>query len=432
MQRIAQQYEASVFPQRIDPVTTPFPVGPILQPPHTLQYSDGSTQTGRGRQQYAAHTPARTQRQDRVPNVPPHHHVPQMATFQNSPPLVRKAYPAQALSDAFLGQTDTITVPHVSPTHRLAYDSHTPYSPAGTRELGAKPQAPLAAQKNVPSTMPFDAPPKQMQTPPYSNSPVQERKVERQPSSHVLEHSLSDDFPQVNKHPPIITMLSSPEGNEPRYQNLDRRFLEGLNLGPTLRPRASNISRTARETKLDSTERGHHLPSDYENVKLSNSQPNSISARHSLESAAAAVQIRKYSEGSEQQMFTQSEGSGSPVFEMMKERAPDSQTRPKNYERSNSGGYNKYTPPHQGVSGRTNIESKYATTAARSRPFLGQLDSDGGMKRSRSYSGSFDHGESLASIDQPLDPNLVCPECGVQFRQGQIQKYRAHFKLCKK
>ena len=240
-------------------------------------------------------------------------------------------------------------------------------------------------------------------------------------------------YKKLNKHLPITTMLSSPEGNEPRYQNLDHTFPAGVNLGPIPPPRArsysapKSFSRTVRETKFDSTEQAHYFPSDYEIVKLSNSRPNMIPARHSV------IKPRKYSEGSKHQMFTQSEGSGSPVLEMMRERAPDSQTRPKNYERSYSGGYNKHTPPHH----RSDIEAKSATPSSvrpsvRCRPFRGQLYSYGGMKRARSFSGSFDHGESLASIDQPLDPNLVCPECGVQFRQGQIQKYRSHYKLCKK
>ena len=32
--------------------------------------------------------------------------------------------------------------------------------------------------------------------------------------------------------------------------------------------------------------------------------------------------------------------------------------------------------------------------------------------------------------DRPFDPNLVCPTCNQQFRIGEIQEHRKHYKLC--
>ena len=32
--------------------------------------------------------------------------------------------------------------------------------------------------------------------------------------------------------------------------------------------------------------------------------------------------------------------------------------------------------------------------------------------------------------DRPFDPNLVCPTCKQQFRIGEIQEHRKHYKLC--
>ena len=32
----------------------------------------------------------------------------------------------------------------------------------------------------------------------------------------------------------------------------------------------------------------------------------------------------------------------------------------------------------------------------------------------------------------PLDPNLVCPTCGKQFRLGEIQKFKRHASSCTK
>ena len=32
--------------------------------------------------------------------------------------------------------------------------------------------------------------------------------------------------------------------------------------------------------------------------------------------------------------------------------------------------------------------------------------------------------------DRPYDPNLVCPTCRKQFRIGEIQEYRKHYKIC--
>ena len=34
--------------------------------------------------------------------------------------------------------------------------------------------------------------------------------------------------------------------------------------------------------------------------------------------------------------------------------------------------------------------------------------------------------------DVPLDPNLICPFCRVQFRLGEIQKFKKHVDLCHK
>ena len=34
------------------------------------------------------------------------------------------------------------------------------------------------------------------------------------------------------------------------------------------------------------------------------------------------------------------------------------------------------------------------------------------------------------SDDRPFDPNLVCPKCKQQFRIGEIQEYKRHYKLC--
>ena len=114
--------------QRVDLVTTPFPVDPLQQAhiprstPHTLEYNEDSTQAGRGNQQYTAHSPAVTQTQEVVdsPQVSPTcQHSPQMAAFKNSPPLVTKTDPAQTPSEGFLGQANTpSTPPLVSPTHR--------------------------------------------------------------------------------------------------------------------------------------------------------------------------------------------------------------------------------------------------------------------------------------------------------------------------
>ena len=38
--------------------------------------------------------------------------------------------------------------------------------------------------------------------------------------------------------------------------------------------------------------------------------------------------------------------------------------------------------------------------------------------------------DSVNDTDIPFDPNLVCPKCKKQFREGEIQKYRNHFKSC--
>ena len=38
--------------------------------------------------------------------------------------------------------------------------------------------------------------------------------------------------------------------------------------------------------------------------------------------------------------------------------------------------------------------------------------------------------DSVNNIDIPFDPNLVCPKCKKQFREGEIQKYKKHFKSC--
>ena len=34
------------------------------------------------------------------------------------------------------------------------------------------------------------------------------------------------------------------------------------------------------------------------------------------------------------------------------------------------------------------------------------------------------------SDERPFDPNLVCPKCKQQFRIGEIQEYKRHYKLC--
>ena len=39
---------------------------------------------------------------------------------------------------------------------------------------------------------------------------------------------------------------------------------------------------------------------------------------------------------------------------------------------------------------------------------------------------------SMNDIDIPFDPNLVCPKCKKQFREGEIQEYRKHFNSCTK
>ena len=39
--------------------------------------------------------------------------------------------------------------------------------------------------------------------------------------------------------------------------------------------------------------------------------------------------------------------------------------------------------------------------------------------------------EPSSLLDVPLDPNLVCPMCGLQFRIGEIQKYKHHVQNCK-
>ena len=41
-----------------------------------------------------------------------------------------------------------------------------------------------------------------------------------------------------------------------------------------------------------------------------------------------------------------------------------------------------------------------------------------------------DPSDSVNDIDIPFDPNLVCPKCKKQFREGEIQKYKKHFKSC--
>ena len=38
---------------------------------------------------------------------------------------------------------------------------------------------------------------------------------------------------------------------------------------------------------------------------------------------------------------------------------------------------------------------------------------------------------SVAAKDIPFDPNLVCPQCRVGFRLGEIQRFRRHVKSCK-
>lgn len=47
-------------------------------------------------------------------------------------------------------------------------------------------------------------------------------------------------------------------------------------------------------------------------------------------------------------------------------------------------------------------------------------------------SGLSDISTGPASIGShsPLDPNLKCPHCGMQFREGEIQKYRQHTFKC--
>lgn len=39
-------------------------------------------------------------------------------------------------------------------------------------------------------------------------------------------------------------------------------------------------------------------------------------------------------------------------------------------------------------------------------------------------------GPASISSHSPLDPNLKCPHCGMQFREGEIQKYRQHTSKC--
>ena len=39
--------------------------------------------------------------------------------------------------------------------------------------------------------------------------------------------------------------------------------------------------------------------------------------------------------------------------------------------------------------------------------------------------------ETSSLPDVPLDPNLVCPMCGLPFRIGEIQKYKRHVQQCK-
>ena len=39
--------------------------------------------------------------------------------------------------------------------------------------------------------------------------------------------------------------------------------------------------------------------------------------------------------------------------------------------------------------------------------------------------------EPSSLLDVPLDPNLVCPMCGLPFRIGEIQKFKTHVQNCK-
>ena len=268
----------------------------------------------------AAETPLSAQKNftTTIPFAPPQ----QMLAYKNSPPLVRKT-----LSPASLKEVKTPTVaPQLSPIHQLVY-----YSPAQIRNPNT-PQAPLVAQKQIPTMMPPDIAAQQMQFPLYSNPQLQERKLEQQyvvyqPPSHLPEHLLSTSRPNV----------------------IQRRH---------------------------------------------NSKPTS--------------QNRKYIK------FTQSEGTTSPFLEI-----------PKMGERL---AHSESSPPLLVGSSVLDMDS-VADAGPRFHPLLQQLNSDG-MKRSRSFSDSFNDSDSMATIEQPLDPNLVCLKCGLQFRQGEIQKFRKHAMSC--
>ena len=39
--------------------------------------------------------------------------------------------------------------------------------------------------------------------------------------------------------------------------------------------------------------------------------------------------------------------------------------------------------------------------------------------------------QTLGDEDIPYDPNLICPKCNLNFRIGEIQKYRRHVPTCK-
>ena len=39
--------------------------------------------------------------------------------------------------------------------------------------------------------------------------------------------------------------------------------------------------------------------------------------------------------------------------------------------------------------------------------------------------------QTLGDEDIPYDPNLICPKCNLNFRIGEIQKYRRHVTTCK-
>ena len=60
---------------------------------------------------------------------------------------------------------------------------------------------------------------------------------------------------------------------------------------------------------------------------------------------------------------------------------------------------------------------------------------DGDIRRAarnikKQIAGQESQAGAKGGVQAPLDPNLICPSCGLQFRIGEIQKFKRHASTC--